>query len=78
MPLELFFLIIFVVFLELDGKITGYKKKGVRFMKINSFAQKVCEVEGKKIQVNVAQVKEILRAINNLLGGELYKIIRKR
>ena len=46
-------------------------------MTINKFAQRICELEGKKKQVNIAQVKEILLIINKLLGGELYKLIRR-
>jgi hypothetical protein len=45
-------------------------------MNINSFAKLVCIAEGKKAQVNIAQIKEILKVINNLLCGKLYKLIR--
>ena len=45
-------------------------------MKITLFAKEVCKEEGLKKQVNVAQVAEVLRVVNRLLGGQLYKIIR--
>jgi len=46
-------------------------------MNINQFAVQVCEKEGKKQQVNIAQVKEVLKVTNNLLDGELYAEIRR-
>ncbi len=45
-------------------------------MKITEFAVRVSEKEGKKKQVNIAQIKEILKIINDLVGGTLYEIIR--
>lgn len=45
-------------------------------MTIIKFAQLVSKKEGKKIQVNIAQILEILRIIDNLLGGVLYSLIR--
>jgi hypothetical protein len=47
-------------------------------MKITDFSQKVAEAEGGKKQVNLAQIKEILKVVNNLTNGELYKLIRKK
>lgn len=46
-------------------------------MNINGFAIKVTKAEGGKKQVNIAQVKEILKVINKLLKGGLYKLIRE-
>lgn len=46
-------------------------------MKITDFAVEVSKIEGKKKQVNIAQIKEILKVINELMGGLLYKEIRK-
>lgn len=47
-------------------------------MTINEFAKIVAKGEGKLKQVNIAQIKEVLRVVNMLLGGnELYKMIRK-
>jgi len=45
-------------------------------MKVTDFSVLVAEKEGKKRQVSIAQIKEILRVINELLGGDLYKSIR--
>lgn len=45
-------------------------------MTIGEFAKKVTEVEGKKKQVNIAQIKETLKVVNALTDGALYKIIR--
>lgn len=45
-------------------------------VKIRQFAEQVCSIEGKKKQVNIAQVLEILKAVNQMLDGKLYAIIR--
>lgn len=45
-------------------------------MKITDFSVLVAIREGKKRQVSIAQIKEILKVINDLLGGDLYKSIR--
>jgi hypothetical protein len=45
-------------------------------MKISSFTNIVTESEGKKVQVSVAQVAEIMKLVNKLTDGELYRIIR--
>jgi len=47
-------------------------------MKINDFAVDVSYSERGKKQVNIAQIKEILKIVNSLTNGELYKIIRKK
>lgn len=47
-------------------------------MRVTDFARMVCNKEGKKVQVNIAQVMEILKIINKITNGLLYKIIRKR
>lgn len=44
-------------------------------MNINKFAELVAKKEGKKVQVNIAQIKEILAITNRLIKGCLYKII---
>jgi hypothetical protein len=46
-------------------------------MKINDFSALVAEKEGGKKQVNIAQIKEVLKVVNDLLGGALYKLIKK-
>ena len=45
-------------------------------MTVSEFAVKVTEREGKKKQTDIAQVKEVLKSANDLLGGALYRIIR--
>ena len=46
-------------------------------MTINQFAKKVTLVEGKKISISIAQVKEVLGIVNRMLCGSLYFAIRK-
>ena len=49
-------------------------------MRLIDFATLICKKEGKKKQVNIAQVMEILKIIRSLLlviGIDLYMIIRK-
>jgi len=46
-------------------------------MKVTDFAVLVSKLEGKKINLSIAQIKECLKVTNDLLGGELYKAIRK-
>jgi len=46
-------------------------------MKVTDFSQLVAIKEDGKIQVSIAQIKEILKETNILLDGELYKMIRK-
>ena len=45
-------------------------------MKITDFAKLITKNEGLKKQVNIAQVKEVLRVLNHILGDQLYKLIR--
>jgi hypothetical protein len=45
-------------------------------MKINDFAKFITEFEGKKKQVNIGQVLEVLKVINKLTAGAFYKLIR--
>jgi hypothetical protein len=51
-------------------------RNGRRQLKIRDFAVLVTRLEGKKKQVNIAQVMEILRVINKLMGGVFYRLIR--
>ena len=46
-------------------------------MNINEFAKEITKIEGKKVEVNIAQIKEVLKVTNSLTDGELYKIIKK-
>jgi len=43
---------------------------------IHKFACLVAKKEGKKKQVNIAQIKEILKVVNDLVDGELYNLIK--
>ena len=45
-------------------------------MKINDFAVKIAGLEGGKKQVSIAQIKEILKIVNGLLDGQVYKLIK--
>lgn len=45
-------------------------------MKVSDFAILVSKKEGKKKQVNIAQIKEILKVSDAITKGLLYKLIR--
>ena len=49
-------------------------------MKVTKFAQLICKEEGKKKEVSIAQVMEVLKVINGLLkrliNVDLYFLIR--
>lgn len=45
-------------------------------MKITDFAKEVTVKEGLKVSISIAQVKEVLRIADKMLGGALYKTIR--
>lgn len=47
------------------------------FEVLTKFATAVCKIEGKKKSVDIAQVKEVLKIINMLLGGRLYPLIKE-
>lgn len=46
-------------------------------MRVDRFSEVVTKKEALKKQITIAQVKEVLRVANELLEGELYKLIRK-
>ena len=46
-------------------------------MKITDFTRKVTLLEGKKREVSIAQVAEILKIVNDLTCGEFYKMVRR-
>ena len=46
-------------------------------MKVTDFSVLVTEEEGKKISLSIAQVKEVIKIVNKMLDGELYKLIKK-
>lgn len=45
-------------------------------MTINEFSKQVTLAEGLKISITIAQVKEVLRIVNKMLSGMLYKAIK--
>jgi hypothetical protein len=45
-------------------------------MKVTKFSEKVAKMEGKKEEINIAQIKEILSIVNKLTYGILYLVIR--
>ncbi len=45
-------------------------------MNINKFALKIAELEAGKKEVNIAQIKEILKCIDTATHGYFYKMIR--
>lgn len=46
-------------------------------MKVTEFAKEVTLAEGLDISISIAQTMEVLKIINRLLNGLLYKEIRK-
>ena len=52
------------------------KLKKEHTMTVGEFAVRVAEKEGKKEQVSIAQIKEILKIVNKEIDGKLYRIIR--
>lgn len=44
-------------------------------MDIHRFAVKVSELEGGKVSMNIAQIKEVLKITNKLTFGILYFVI---
>lgn len=45
-------------------------------MDLNDFAVRVSRAEAGKAEVNIAQIKEILKVVNRLTGGILYLVVR--
>ena len=45
-------------------------------MNMNQFAKLVAEIEGGKKQVNIAQIKEILKVVNTITKGVLYAVVK--
>ena len=81
----MFYLILTVVFFALVWVILSIKneeekakeEQRIEGLTIHQFAVLVSKKEKGKKEVNIAQIKEILKVINNLLGGELYKMIKQ-
>jgi len=45
-------------------------------MDANKFAKKIAKLEGGRRQMDIAQIKEVLKWVNHLTYGALYNIIR--
>ena len=45
-------------------------------MDLNAFAKRISKLEGKKKQVDIAQIKEILKIINRITNGILYSLVK--
>ena len=46
-------------------------------MKVSEFAKQATLKEGLKKSMSIAQVMEVLKVANSLLGGALYRLIRE-
>jgi TRAP-type mannitol/chloroaromatic compound transport system permease small subunit len=46
-------------------------------MSVKEFIKEVTLQEGKKVSLSIAQVAEVLKIANELLDGELYKLIKR-
>ena len=46
-------------------------------MNVTEFSERVTQGEGKLKSLSIAQVKEVLRVVNELLEGRFYAIIRE-
>jgi len=46
-------------------------------MNMNDMAKEITKTEGLKKSISIAQVKEVLRIINAMTDGELYKLLRR-
>ena len=53
---------------------SGRRRSGV---KVTTFATRVAMEEGQKKSISIAQILEVLRIVNKLLGGALYQAIRR-
>ena len=45
-------------------------------MNINQFAKEVSGMESGEKELPIAQIKEVLRCANDILGGSLYALIK--
>ncbi len=45
-------------------------------MKVSKFNQLTAKYEGKKKEVNIAQISEVIKIANELTNGVLYKVIQ--
>ena len=47
-------------------------------MTVIEFAKRVTKAEGLKKSISIAQVMEVLKIVNGLVGGKLYAWVRAR
>jgi hypothetical protein len=46
-------------------------------MRVTDFQKLIARSEGQKEEMSIAQISEVLRIVNRLLGGAVYLLIRK-
>jgi len=46
-------------------------------MRVSDFRRLIARSEGQKEEMNIAQISEVLRVVNDLLGGGVYRLIRQ-
>lgn len=61
---------------EKETKETEDVLRGADMAKITTVVKRTLEAEGGKAQVNVAQGMDFVEAMNRVLGGKLYQLIR--
>lgn len=64
-------------FKEITMKEWKQKERGKVKMKITTLSELIAKREGGKKQISIAQIKEVLKIINELTDGEFYKMVRK-
>ena len=45
-------------------------------MRVAEFRRLIAKYEGQKESMTIAQISEVLRIVNDLLGGAVYRLIR--
>lgn len=48
------------------------------YMKITQLSVQVAKLEGMKKSLSIAQIKEVLRCVNDATDGDFYKWVRKQ
>jgi len=61
--------------LALSGLTLTNTKKKENEMKITKFNKMVCEKEGGKEELTIAQISEVIKIANELTNGVLYNVI---
>ena len=46
-------------------------------MRVTDFRKLIAWYEGQKEEMSIAQIAEVLRIVNDLLDGRVYRLIRK-